>query len=162
VLLVLVVVGGLAVVLVALVAVGRETFTLRDQPRQALFDLDEAVDRVADDLPFEVSAKLSYEEVRMLLGWYLDLLADAGVPDDRARAAHGELVVVDREGAARTLVGRAGDAGIDANADDVRSVLASADTYFAAIGAIGPQVSAPAEPEETPDDQPRRDRGHTD
>ena len=39
----LAVVGAVIVIVIALVAVGRESFTLGAQPKQALFDLEEAV-----------------------------------------------------------------------------------------------------------------------
>ncbi|MGH9137142.1 MAG: hypothetical protein ACRD0G_08855 [Acidimicrobiales bacterium] len=45
---VLIVLAIAAVVVIALVAVGREAFTLGTQPRQALFDVEEAVDFVAE------------------------------------------------------------------------------------------------------------------
>ena len=45
-----------------------------------MFDLDEAVEWVAADLPFEVSAQLSHEEVRQLLTWSLEHLATPLVP----------------------------------------------------------------------------------
>ena len=54
------------VVVIALVAVGREAFTLGTQPKQAHFDLEEAVEFVADRLPDEVTARLSFDDVRSL------------------------------------------------------------------------------------------------
>ena len=59
----LVIVAAVVVVAIALVAIGRETFTLGQQPKQAHFDLDEAVEYVADRLPDEVTARLGYDDV---------------------------------------------------------------------------------------------------
>ena len=53
-------------------AVGREAFTLGQQPKQAQFDLDEAVDYVADRLPDDVTAQLSFDDVRSLLRAIVD------------------------------------------------------------------------------------------
>ncbi|CAN5242499.1 hypothetical protein BH18ACT4_BH18ACT4_15180 [soil metagenome] len=143
---VLVLAGAVGVVVVALLAVGGEVFTLSRQPRQALFDLDEAVDRVADRLPFEVSAKLSYDEVRTLLAWHLEHLRDQGVPTNReARSDGGPVVVADAEAAAY-LLARAEEAGLDVDAADVDAVVDAELSYFRDIGAIGPQVEGPDDP----------------
>ena len=76
----LAVVAAVLVVVIALVAVGRESFTLGAQPKQAHFDLEEAVEFVADRLPDEVTAVLTYDDVRSILRWHLEYLRDRGVP----------------------------------------------------------------------------------
>jgi hypothetical protein len=138
---VLIVVAAVVVVAIALVAVGRESLTMRIQPRHALFDLDEAVDHVADRLPFEVSARLGYDDVRQLLAWHLDLLRDEGVPDDRAAgAASGPTVVADTDSAIAPLLAQALADGRDVDEHDVRAVLDGMRHYLRAIGAIGGEV----------------------
>jgi len=67
------------VVVIGLVAVGRVTFSLAEHPRSSRYDLDEAVELVADNLPDEVTAQLSYEDVRAILGLHLDYLEVKGV-----------------------------------------------------------------------------------
>jgi hypothetical protein len=139
--LLLILVAAVVVVVIALVAVGREALTLRTQPRHALFDLDEAVDHVADHLPFEVSARLSYDDVRQLLVWHLDLLRDEGVPDDRAAgAATGPTVVADTDAAIAPLLAQALADGLDVDERDVRAVLDGANDYLRAIGAVGGEI----------------------
>jgi hypothetical protein len=133
------------VVVIALVAVGREAFTLAAQPRQALFDVDEAVDFVADELPAEVTARITYDDVRALLRFHLDHLAAAGAPAERWNAGRSGLVIVDDEEGAEILMTRAIGAGLDLTADDVAAVLAAELAYFEAIGAIGPAVPEPLE-----------------
>lgn len=140
-----VVVAVLVIVVVALVAVGREAFTLAAQPKQALFDVEEAVDFVADTIPEEVSARISYDDVRALVRWHLDLLAAAGTPANRWDAGRNRLVVVDDEEGAEVLMTRAVEEGLDLTPDDVAAVLAAELAYFAAIGAIGPSVPEPLE-----------------
>lgn len=138
----------LAVVLVAviaLVAVGREAFTLAAQPKQAIFDVDEAVDFVADNVPDEVSARISYDDVRALVRWHLDHLAASGTPSARWEAGRARLVIVDDEEGAEVLMTRAVQSGLDVSADDVAAVLAAELAYFEAIGAVGPPVPEPLE-----------------
>lgn len=133
------------VVVIALVAVGREAFTLGAQPRQALFDVDEAVDFVADRVPDEVSARISYDDVRALVRWHLEHLAAAGTPANRWDAGRSRLVVVDDEEGAEVLMTRAVESGLDLTAEDVAAVLAAELAYFQAIGAVGPPVPEPLE-----------------
>ncbi|MGH9188187.1 MAG: hypothetical protein ACRD0U_20665 [Acidimicrobiales bacterium] len=137
---VFVLIAGAVVVVIALVAVGRETFTTRERPRLALFDLDEAVDFVADHLSFEVTAKLSFDDVRTLLGWHLERLGQAGVSGERSPPPIADVVVVDDEKAVPFLLARCRQSDLDADAHDVAAVLAAQRAYLEAIGAIGPQA----------------------
>ena len=128
--------------MIALVAVGREAFTLGAQPLQAHFDLEEAVQFVADRLPDEVTAVLTYDDVRSILRWHLEYLRDRGVPARRDLVEGGPVVVEDEEGIARVL-GRADEAGMDVTDAEVAVVLATELAYFEAIGAIGGEVPEP-------------------
>jgi hypothetical protein len=151
---VLIVAAAVAVLLIALVAVGREAFTLGSQPRQALFDVEEAVDFVGDRLPDEITARISYDDVRSLVRFHLDHLASLGTPADRAAAGRGRLVLVDDEESAEVLMTRAIEAGLDLSPDDIAGVLAAELAYFRAIGAVGPAVEEP-EALLPPDDEGR-------
>jgi hypothetical protein len=132
------------VVVIALVAVGRESFTLGAQPRQAHFDLEEAVEFVADRLPDEVTAVLTYDDVRSILRWHLEYLRDRGVPVRRDQSAGGPVVVEDDEGIAWVL-GKADEIGLEVTDAEVAIVLDVELGYFEAIGAIGGE--APGLPE---------------
>src|SRR5947208_2883921 len=131
----LAVVAVVLVVVIALVAVGREAFTLSAQPKQAHYDLEEAVEFVADRLPDEVTAILTYDDVRSLLRWHLEYLRDRGVPVRRDQTAGGPVVVEDDEGIAWVL-GQADDAGLEVTDVEVATVLEAELEYFQAIGAI--------------------------
>ena len=128
------------VVVIALVAVGREAFTLGAQPKQAHFDLEEAVEFVADRLPDEVTARLSYDDVRSLLRWHLEYLRDRGVPVRRDQAARGGPVVVEDDEGIAFVLGRADADGLDVTDTEVAMVLDAELAYFEAIGAIGGPV----------------------
>ena len=141
----LVILAVVAVAAIALVAVGREAFTMASQPKQALFDVDEAVDFVADSIPDEISARITYDDVRAVVRWHLEHLASVGTPANRWEAGRSRLVVVDDEEGAEVLMTRAIAAGLDLSPDDVAAVLAAELAYFEAIGAIGPPVPEPLE-----------------
>ena len=132
------------VVVIALVAVGREAFTLSAQPKQAHYDLEEAVEFVADRLPDEVTAVLTYDDVRSILRWHLEYLRDRGVPVRRDQLEGGPVVVEDDEGIAWVL-GQADEVGLEVTDAEVAIVLETELLYFEAIGAIGGE--APGLPE---------------
>ncbi|MGQ0615418.1 MAG: hypothetical protein ACT4PW_00250 [Acidimicrobiia bacterium] len=144
-----VVVAVVLVVLVALVAVGREAFTLGAQPRQTVFDLQEAVDYVADRLPEEITAVLSYDDVTAVLRWHLEYLADRGVPVRRDENKGGPVVVEDEESVAWVL-GRADEAGVEISDAQVATILEVELGYFRAIGAVGGVVPEPTAELEDP------------
>ena len=64
---------------VAAVVVGREARRLDAEPPRPVFDPDEAVEWVANHLPFEVSAVLSHDDVRQILDWNLQYFRSKGV-----------------------------------------------------------------------------------
>jgi hypothetical protein len=132
-------------VLIALLAIGRETFTLGHQPKQAQYDLDEAVEYVADRLPEEVTAKLSYDDVRSLLRWHLEYLRDRGLPRRRDQAADGGPVFIEDDEGVAFVLGRADADGIDVTDDEVSVVIDEALAYLKAIGAVGGAVPEPPE-----------------
>ncbi len=141
---VLYVLAALAVLVVALVGVGREAFTLAAQPHQSVFDLDEAVDFVADRLPEETTARLSYDDVRALLRWHLEYLDDRGVPTRRDLTRGGPVVIEDDEGVG-WVIGRAAAEDLVVDDIDVALVVHAEMAYLAAIGALGGEVADPLE-----------------
>ena len=125
--LVFLVAGAAVVFVIAAVLIGRESARLAGQAPRPVFDLDEAVGWIADRLPEEVSARLSYGEVRTILDWTLERLP----ADDDALLIH----VVDRSVAA----------GHDWTIAEVSAVLALEADYLTVIGAAGPVSSEPPE-----------------
>jgi hypothetical protein len=147
---VFVIVTVLVVAAIGLVSVGGVTARLTKAPPRTLFDLDEAVEFVADRLPPHAAGQVSYDELRLLLGWHLDYLEMAGIAaeDDGVEATPGrgsgssEVVVAEDEGVAYVL-GRAGDAGLEIDDVAVVEVIEVEARYLAAIGALGSQVVPP-------------------
>lgn len=112
---------------------------------RTVYDLFEAVEFVAERLPDELSAKLSYEDVEAVLLWRLDHLrlqgsATYGRGDVTAAEAEGrnEEAVTRDDDSVDYVLAKATDSGRDIDALDVVVVLDLESQYLEAIGALGP------------------------
>lgn len=135
------VLAAVAVFAIAAATVGREAFRLGHQPPATIFDLDEAVHHVADDLPEDAQARLTYDEVRELVLAELDHLRDKGVfgyPGEEPKPI--DDVVVSDDDAVAVLLGEASAEGLDVTDQDVFLVVESLHGYLAEIGAVGPRA----------------------
>jgi hypothetical protein len=145
------VLAAIAVFAIAAVTVGREAFRLGHQPPPTIFDLDEAVGHVADDLPAEAQARLTYDEVRTLIRAEIEHLEAQGVLAAPGReielegGATPDVVLADDEAVA-VVLGRAEAAGLDVTDQDVYHVIESLHGYLASIGAVGPRAAPPRPP----------------
>ncbi len=143
---VLVVASIIAAVLVfaiAAVTIGREARRLDSVAPRAVYELEQATAFVADRLPGDTQARLTYTELRKLLVFHMRWLHDqglqpSGVVDRRQDIV--EEVVIDEQTVAAYLLGAAEQNRIDVLEDvDVVHVVKAHLEYFDAIGAIGPQ-----------------------
>jgi hypothetical protein len=125
---------------IAAAVIGREARRLDAVAPNPTFDMDEAVEWVAEHLPYEVSAVLSHDDVRRIIDWNLEFFRLKGVSGNgHAAAAEGPVVV----GGAETVdyvLARASAVGAEYTAVQVHAVLDAQMSYLEAIGAIGPQV----------------------
>lgn len=129
---------------IAAVTIGGVTGNLAARPRRSVYDLDEAVDFVADLLPEDLTAELSFEDVRAVLLAHCDYLASKGVASDKTADDIGEaLVVVPDDEPVAWVIGRLEEQGVEIPDADVVTVLDVEERYYEAIGAIGPRVSGP-------------------
>ena len=125
---------------IAAVVIGREARRLDAVPPQPVFDLDEAVEWVAEHLPFEVTAELSHADVRQIIDWNLEYFRTKGVSGN-GHDPHVEGPVV--VGGAETVdyvLHRAQAVGSPYTAAQVHAVLDAQMTYLEAIGAVGPEA----------------------
>jgi hypothetical protein len=124
----------------AAVVIGREARRLDAVAPNPTFDMDEAVEWVAEHLPFEVSAELSHDDVRRIIDWNLEFFRIKGVSGNgHATVTESPVVVVGAETVDYVLA-KAKDAGSPYTAVQVHAVLDAQMTYLEAIGAIGPQA----------------------
>lgn len=125
---------------VAAAVIGREARRLDAEPPRPVFDPDEAVEWVANHLPFEVSAELSHGDVRRILDWNLQYFRSKGVSGNGS-TPHVETPIV--VGGAETIayvLDQAGRTGADYTPDQISAVLEAQMSYLEAIGAVGPEA----------------------
>jgi hypothetical protein len=140
------VIAALVVFAIAAVTVGREAFRLGHTPPPTIFDFDEAVVVVADALPVEVQSRLSYDDVRELVGAELDHLHRRGLlalPGEEAEQPELADVVIDDDTSVANALGEAEEAGLDVTDADVFLVIDALHAYLADIGAVGPRARGP-------------------
>ena len=149
---VFIVVAALLVLVIGLVAVGQLAGRLAAQPPTSLYDLDEAVEFVADRLPEDVTADLTYDDVRKMLTWHLDYLRDRGIARSQGEneLVSGPLVAAEDDALAYVL-GRAAEADLEIDDVWVAQVIAGNEAYLEAIGAIGAELDALADADESGD-----------
>lgn len=151
---VLVVLAAVAVVVIALVAVGRVTGQLASAPPQVRYDLPEALEFVSSALPGDVTAQVSYDQVEAVLRAHLDYLNANDILDGvRYATGHGLIVVADDETLAYLLEREErGEWGV--TPEQVTAILEAHLTYLESVGVIGTAVPDPAAVEDLEDDGP--------
>lgn len=134
-------IGAVAVVAVALIAVGASVGKLESEAAPAPYSLPDAVQHAAGRLPEEVASRVSIDDVRAVLEWHLDWFADAGlgavggtVLGDRAVAGDGPILV-DADAAVDALVERSLAAGGPGPVDVVCILEVHCD-YLIGVGAL--------------------------
>lgn len=137
-------VGAVAVVLIAFVAVGKAVAELETERNPAVYDLNDAVEWIAQRLPDEVTARISFDDLKTLLRWHLDWFQEAGVASRHGEELATAQVRVDgavapHEAAIDAIVARSLAAG-GPEAVDVVCVLDLQMKYLTAIGAVGDEV----------------------
>ena len=134
-------VGAVAVLAVAFVAVGVAVGRLEQETAPSVYRLSDAVEYVADRLPDEVTARISYDDVRTVLGWHLDWFASVGLATSHGAelgdpaVAVGELAVADTDAACDAVVARSLSEG-GPDPVDVVCILEAQFSYLAEIGAL--------------------------
>ena len=134
---VLYVVTVVAIVVIALVSVGRETFISAGVARPAVFDLDEAVQFVSDTLDDDAAGQLTPDDVRWILRIDIEQLE---VATDHAADLDLGRAVLDEDDAVAAVLARLHKSKRQIRDADVAAVLAGRSLYLEAIGAIGPRA----------------------
>ena len=125
---------------IAAVVIGREARRLDAEAPHPVFDLDEAVEWVADHLPFEVSAELSHDDVRQIIDWNLEYFRSKEVSGNGSTAHGAGPVIVGGAETVDYVLARAEASGTRYTAVQVHAVLDAQMSYLEAIGAIGPEA----------------------
>jgi putative intracellular protease/amidase len=135
----LAVLAAVGVFAIAAGAIGREARRLDALPPRKSFVLDDAVAYVGDHLSPEITATLSYADVRAVVLAQLDVLEARGVVFETN--TDDDVVVDDRLVDDVTAIVRA--EAPELHRDTVRAVLDTLFGYYAAIGAVGPVAEGP-------------------
>jgi hypothetical protein len=137
-----VLVGALLVFAIAAAFVGSEAFRLGHETRAAVFDMEDALRSVGDDLPEAVQARLTYDEVKVLILASLEHLESKGLAappghDLPEHSAEAEVVVSDDDAVA-VVLGAIDNRGLDVSDEDAFEVIRALLRYLDRIGALGP------------------------
>jgi hypothetical protein len=138
------VIAALLVFAIAAGTIGREAHRLDAVAPRAVYQLDEAVDFVADRLPPESQARLTPAEVDELLRAHLRWMHEQGLQPDRAVDARQEIddtLIISEDALVAYLLAEAERVGVELLDDvDAVNVVDAHLAYFEAIGAVGPQA----------------------
>ena len=131
---------------IAAIVIGREAHRLDALAPRVIYDIDEATSFVADRLPSDSQARLTYAELRKMLVLHMGWLHSKGLqPQDVTdlRQNITESVVFGEETLTAFLMGEAMEARIEVLDDvDIVHVVRAHLDYFEAIGAVGPSASS--------------------
>jgi predicted ATP-grasp superfamily ATP-dependent carboligase len=136
----------ICVFMIAAVVIGREARRLDALAPRVVYEIDAAVEFVADSLPAETQARLTLDELRELLIGHMNWLSERNlVPQDviDRRQDIDSPLIVDETHLAAHLLNEAIKRGVEVLDDvDVIHVVDAHNAYFAAIGAVGPQAES--------------------
>lgn len=145
--LVFVVVGAVLVFAIAAAFVGSETFRLGHTPTTTVFDMDEAVLHVAENLSVESAMGLTLDEVKLLIQFSLEHLRSRGLSampgEELDHDVERSPVVVADDEAVAVVLGKADEVGMEVTDDAVYEVLDLLLDHLIRIGAVGPAVPPP-------------------
>ncbi len=139
-------VSAVLVFVIAAVTVGREARRLDSVAPRVVYRIDEALDFVAGRLPADTQARVTFDEVELMLREHLNWLGDRRLQAvdvvDRAQDID-EPVVVDEDTLTAHLLARATARGVEILDDvDVVRVVEAHLAYLDAIGAVGPHADS--------------------
>ncbi len=140
------VLAAIASFVIAAVVIGREARRLDSVAPRAVYDLDQAIEFVADRLPTDTQARLTFDELRVLLKLHMRWIHDKGLQPadviDRPQDIT-DVIVLGEETLTAYLLGKAEESRIEVLDDvDVVHVVRAHLAYFESIGAVGPSASS--------------------
>ena len=126
-------IGVVVVVAIALIAVGGGVAKTAAMPPQIVYDVQESIDFCAEALPDEVTAELSYDDLRRALRLHLEWIqAHHFTPDGDPEGP----IVFGGDDALAYMMERAAVTQLPISADQARIVIDAHLSYFQFMGAI--------------------------
>ena len=122
--------------LIAAVAVGSVTGVQAQRPMRAVYVVEDAVTYVADNLPPDVAAQISYDDVRAVIVAQIGYMSRRGLASGRTfDTVADDLVVVDEDEPLAWVLGEVEDR--DLSDEQVVIVLRTEAEFQRSIGAVG-------------------------
>ena len=138
--------AAVCVLAIAAIVIGREARRLDAVAPRAVYDVEQAVEFVAENLPAVTQARLTLEELESMLRLHMRWLHAQGLQPDRAvdkRQDIAELLLISEDHLSGYLLAEAEKSGVELLDDvDVVHVVRAHLAYFDAIGAVGPTASS--------------------
>jgi len=130
---------------VAIAAVSRVSAELEGTMAPALLEVDDAVEVVAEALPFEVSAVVSHDDVHRVIMWVLEFFEELGMSSDYGEELGGDWVLTDRAvadeiGVVDHVVARGIATESDVDSVHITVIADEFISYLRDIGAVGDEV----------------------
>ncbi len=145
--LVIVAAGLVAALVATAVTVTRQTERRRPPPRrharQRVVDQDVVASWVTRHLPFEVSERLSQQDVRQIIDWNLEYFRSRTTSGNGHSASVEAPIVVAGAETVDYVLERAGALGTSYTPAQVHAVLAAQMSYLESIGAVGEDPPEP-------------------
>jgi hypothetical protein len=126
------------VIAVAAILVIREAGRIADEPPPALFDPEDAYQFVVEELPDDVAATLTPDDVRRILDFEVEFLNGRGIVGNGFTPDPTALVVFGGPETTAYILERASATGEAYLPEQIRAVLETQLRYLRAIGAVGP------------------------
>lgn len=132
-LIVVLVVSAVLVVIVALLFVGHAVAVTKDMPDQIVFDVHDAIEFCAEALPGDVTATLSYDELRRVLRLHLEWIqAYHWAPESTGPAP----IVFEQFDALDYVMERATVTDLEISRDHAAAVIQAHSDFLQVMGAI--------------------------
>lgn len=135
-----VVLGALAVgliLLIAAVAILRESHRLAALPPRPTFDPDAALDWVVQHIADDAAATLTVDDVRVILDLQLEYFKAKGVSQNGSTANPAGPVVIGGSETVSYILEKAAARGAEFTPEQVHAVVETQLAYLRAIGAVG-------------------------
>ena len=135
---------GLVLAIAAIVVI-REAGRIADEPPPALFDPDDAYEFVVEELPDDVAATLTPDDVRRILDFEVEFLQQRGMLGNGSQRPVTAPGVFGGSETTAYILDRAAATGEAYLPEQVHAVMATQLRYLRAIGAVGPADLHPGE-----------------
>ena len=121
---------------------------LRQTPTQTMLDLEKAVEYVAENLPEEITMRVTHDEVRLLLRWQITYFRKKGIAsygdidiEAEMAALRNNVIVTHEDDLVDELIRRSEHSKLDIEVVDIVCITDLVNKYMKEIGAIGDEIS---------------------